>query len=273
MDFIRTVLSEMSVSHFIDIVIISYIFYKLYMLLKNTRAEQLVKGIGILLFVLKVSEFLKLNMLHYILQNTLNLGIIALLIIFQPELRRALEYIGRNKLLSKNTREEMEYERNKVASELVDAVARMSRAREGALIVMEREVGLNEYIATGTTVDSAISSDLIVNIFTPKAPLHDGATIIRDERIMAAACVLPLSQDMSVSRELGTRHRAAIGISEVSDAFVIVVSEETGSISIAESGSLQRFVSADKLGERLGEFYSSENVPFFSRNVMKWWFK
>lgn len=148
MDFIRTVLSEMSVSHFIDIVIISYIFYKLYMLLKNTRAEQLVKGIGILLFVLKVSEFLKLNMLHYILQNTLNLGIIALLIIFQPELRRALEYIGRNKLLSKNTREEMEYERNKVASELVDAVARMSRAREGALIVMEREVGLNEYIAT-----------------------------------------------------------------------------------------------------------------------------
>ncbi|MBN2793834.1 MAG: diadenylate cyclase CdaA [Clostridia bacterium] len=243
---------------FLDIVIVAVIFYKLLMLIKETRAEQLIKGLIVLLVVLNISKWLKMHMVNYILENTMTVGVIALLVVFQPELRRALEYIGRTKWLSISISEVIKQELIQNIDEIVTAVATLSRSKTGALIVMERETGLNEIVDTGTLIEGRVSALLIANIFEHNAPLHDGAVLIKKEKIMAAGCFLPLSTKSDLSRDLGTRHRAALGMIENSDAIVIVVSEETGAISVAMDGVLKRFLGSNDLRQILTESFIIE---------------
>lgn len=254
-----------------DIIIVAYVFYKFLMLVRETRAEQLIKGIIVLLIASKISEWSKLYMVHYILKNTLTLGVVALLIVFQPELRRALEYIGRSKLFSKGIGESIDKEAEGVINELSTAIADMSRNKIGALIVIERETGINEIVETGLTIDAKIVSDLILNIFTPKTPLHDGALVIRKNRIVSAGCLLPLTSDYSLNKELGTRHRAALGMMEKSDAIIIVVSEETGIISIAIDGKLKRYLDIDTMKKILKDALVVDYNTGI--NIRKWWVK
>lgn len=198
----------------------------------------------------------------------MTVGLIAILIVFQPELRRGLEYIGRSRFFTKSFMEIKSESLSEVFNEIVDAVASLSRQKIGALIVIERETGLNEVVETGTRIDGKVSSDLLINIFIPNTPLHDGAVIIKDDKIKAAGCFLPLTDNMSLSKDLGTRHRAALGISERSDCLAIVVSEETGSISIAERGSLARYLDSKTLKQILIDMYKpKEQQPSF---VLKW---
>lgn len=271
MEAITNIIMNIRVMDVVDILIVAFVFHKLLMLIRETRAEQLVKGLITLLVILKFSEWAKLYVVHFILKNTMTIGVVALLIVFQPELRRALEYIGRNKFLSKSIADMMEEEAQATAEEIVNAVTALSKERIGALIVMERETGLNEVIETGVRIDGQISAALLDNIFIPNTPLHDGAVIIRKERIMAAGCFLPLTDNQSLNKELGTRHRAAIGIAEQSDAIAIVVSEETGAISIAMAGKLQRFLDANTLRSILKKAYKREERPLFM--IRKWGIK
>lgn len=238
---------------FLDIVIVAVIFYKLLMLIRETRAEQLIKGLIVLLIVLNLSKWMELHMVNYILEKAMTIGLIALLIVFQPELRRALEHIGRTKWMSISLSEAIREEMINNFNEIILAVATLSRTKTGALIVMEKTTGLNEIIDTGTLIDAKISSLLITNIFEHNAPLHDGAILIKKEKLMAAGCFLPLSTKNDLSPDLGTRHRAALGIVENSDALVIVVSEETGAISIALNGNLTRFLDTNRVKEILLE--------------------
>ncbi len=251
----------------LDIIIVAVIFYKLLMLIRETRAEQLIKGLIVLLVVLNVSKYMKLHMVHYILENTMTVGVIALLVVFQPELRRALEYIGRTKWLSVSISEVIRQENEKSINEIISAVSSLSRAKTGALIVMERETGLNEIVDTGTLIEGRISSLLLGNIFEHNAPLHDGAVLIKKAKIMAAGCFLPLSTKSDISRDLGTRHRAALGMAENSDALVIVVSEETGAISVATNSQLKRFLDVNSLEEILLEcfVYEEKKSSFVDR--------
>ncbi len=247
MENIMKLFMNFRIIDFIDIIIVAVIFYKLLMLIRETRAEQLIKGLIVLLAVFNISKFLQLHMIQYILQNTFTVGIFAILVVFQPELRRALEYIGRTRWLSISISEIIKEELKHNLDEIVTAVSTLSRTKTGALIVMERETGLNEIVDTGTLIEGRISSLLITNIFEHNAPLHDGAVLIKKEKIMAAGCFLPLSIKTDLSRDLGTRHRAALGMIENSDALVIVVSEETGAISVALDGELNRFLDTKDL--------------------------
>lgn len=189
----------------------------------------------------------------------MTVGTLALLIVFQPELRRALEYIGRSRFFTKSLIELRGESHEKVVEEIVEAAASLSRQKIGALIVLERQTGLNEVVETGTKLDALVSSDVLINIFIPNTPLHDGAVIIKDDRIKAAACFLPLTDNMNISKELGTRHRAALGISERSDSLSIVVSEETGAISLAENGTISRYLDTKTLRQILLDMYKSKN--------------
>lgn len=245
-----SLLRHITIINIIDILIVSYIFYKLIMLIKETRAETLIKGLVLILVIMKVSEFAGLITLYWIIDKTITVGFIALVIIFQPELRRALEHLGRSRFFAKPFIMDDE-EMDNVMSEIVEACVNLSNEKTGALIVIEQETGLNDYIETGTMLDASISSQLLQNIFVVNTPLHDGAVIIRNDRIAAAACFLPLTENYNLSKQLGTRHRAAIGISENSDAIVIVVSEETGNISLAINGKLTRNYNAERLKDIL----------------------
>lgn len=243
-------LTHISLVNIIDILIVSYIFYKIFMLVRETRAETLLKGLALILVIMKVSEIAGLITLYWLIKTTLQAGLIALVIIFQPELRRALEHLGRSRFFAKPfvvTDEQMDY----FVSQIVEASVHLSASKTGALMVIEQETGLNDYIETGIKLDAILSSQLLENIFVVNTPLHDGAAIIRNNRIAAAACFLPLTEDRSVSKELGTRHRAAIGVSENSDAIVIVVSEETGNISLSINGKLTRGYNGDRLKDIL----------------------
>ena len=235
----------------IDIAIVAFIIYQAFRLVRETRAEQLIKGILILIIMLQLSSWLGFNTMQYILENTMQLGFFALLIIFQPELRRGLERMGRGtagRLLSFNNREEVV---ESTVDEVARAVDNLARNKVGALICMERLTKLGDIIKTGTELNSRISAELLINIFVPNTPLHDGAVVIGSNKILAAACFLPLTHNNDLSKELGTRHRAAIGLSENSDAVVIVVSEETGKISIALDGGLTRNLTVDSLKKAL----------------------
>lgn len=260
MNYILTVINIIRITDIIDILIVAYIFYKIYGLISYTRAIQLLKGIGALLVFWQLSEFVGLRMVHFMLKNILSFGALALVIIFHPELRRALEYLGRNKLITRSFFIKEEGKQAASISEILTAAENLSNSKTGALMVLEGETGLNDIIDTGTVIDSAIRSNLLENIFFPKSPLHDGATIIRDDRIIAAGCLLPLSNDRSVSRDLGTRHRAALGMSSNSDALIIVVSEETGVISIAQNNELERYISLTRLKNMLEEFYKEDET-------------
>ncbi len=251
---IQTGFSQFRIQDMIDILIIAYAIFSLIRLTTNTRSSQVVKGVGILLVIFFVSTVFNLITVRYLLQSFLVSGIVVAAVLFQPELRRALERIGRFKL-NINQKDTPSYE---IVKQICMAVENMSRKKIGALIVLERNTKLGDYVQTGTIIDSEISDALIENIFEPKTPLHDGAMIIRDERIYAAACVLPLFDDPNIARELGTRHRASLGISTVSDSVTLVVSEETGIISYAYDGRLVRNVDHDMLEELLNAHFNPQ---------------
>lgn len=233
----------------IDILLVTYLIYKLIMVIRGTKAVQLAKGILVIVAVWFLSSFFGLKTLEWIMHNAINYGLLAIIIIFQPELRRALEQLGRGRFFSRGGLIEERSEQSIEA--ITKATAYMAKRRIGALISIERETGLNEYIETGIPMKAHLTSQLLINIFIPNTPLHDGAVIIKENEITAAACYLPLSESPFISKELGTRHRAALGISEVTDSLTVIVSEETGGVSLTRNGELYRDVTEDRLRELL----------------------
>ena len=243
----------------LDILIVAYIIYRVMKLLKDTSAERLIKGIIILVGIMLLASMLHLTMISWLLQQALNVGLFAIVVVFQPELRRLLEQIGKGNFSRLIVPADAPDEVESMITATVSACADMSRTKPGALIVFERRERLGEIISTGTMVDAAPSAELIKNIFFKNSPLHDGAMIVRAGRVCAAGCVLPLSGNQSLSRDLGTRHRAAVGMSESADSVLVVVSEETGSISVAIGGMLKRHLSPDMLRKLLeNELLDSE---------------
>ena len=247
---LQGLVSTIGILDIIDIVVVAYFLYRLYLMLKNTRAATLVKGLLVLVAFMIVCRTLNLHVISWLLEKSMNVIMVALPVVFQPELRRALEQIGRGKLFRKGS-ELDEQELEAMLEDVAAATKVMSKAKVGALMVFERATGLVERIETGVPIDGLVSSGLIQNIFVKDTPLHDGAVVIRGNRIVAACCLLPLTENRNLSQELGTRHRAAIGISEQSDAMVLVVSEETGAISIARNGELVRYLTVDDVKEIL----------------------
>lgn len=253
---------RISINDVVDILIVAYLFYKILRFIKDTRAEQLFKGVIILLVATQVSGMLKLHTLYWILVKILEAGFILPFIIFQPELRAGLEHLGRNTNLFRfGTQAKSAYELNveKVISEMLGAVYDMAGRKIGALLVLEGKTKLNEIVETGTEIDAKITKQILCNIFIPNTPLHDGAVIIRAGKIKSAACFLPLTQRKDLSKDLGTRHRAGIGISEISDSLILIVSEETGHVSIARAGKIYRDVSKERLANILKNFYKNNS--------------
>lgn len=235
----------------IDIAVVAVVLYQLLMLIKGTRAVQLLKGILVLLIISNIAEFFRLNTISWLLDQVWQMLFIALPVVFQPELRRALEQLGRGRFFVRHPQSLGPEALSQVTEELVRCTQVLSKNRIGALIAIERETGVQEFIETGIKIDGVVSSEFLVNIFIPNTPLHDGAVIIRGDRVAAAGCFLPLSENTNIQKELGTRHRAAIGLTEVSDALIIVVSEETGAISVALDGVLTRFLDEKALRDLL----------------------
>ena len=250
-----TSIPKIGLNDIVDILIVSVMIYLIVKWIKTTRAWVLLKGIIILLCIAFAAYLLQLHTVSWILSNTMSVGITAILIVFQPELRSALEQLGRKNwvtdIFSTDSRqEELEYTA-RTLQEISRAAIEMGKVKTGALIVLQREVALGEYERTGIPIDAKVSSQLLINIFEKNTPLHDGAVIVRGDRVVAATCYLPLTDSLSISKDLGTRHRAAVGISEVSDSLTIVVSEETGRVSIALGGELYRNVDAEFLKNKL----------------------
>lgn len=245
MTWIGNMLRTLEFADFIDVGIIAFLIYRLIAFVRKTNSANVIKGIGILVAVLWISEFMHLNVISYLLGNTFELGILALVVLFQPELRRFLEQMGSSNFKGFINKTENRQAIETAIAQTVIACQDMSRSKTGALLVFERDINLDSYIKTGSIINAQPSAELLKNIFYPKTPLHDGAVIIRDGKISGAACMLPLSNNNNLSRELGMRHRAGIGISERSDAVVVVVSEETGSISVAVEGTLKRHLNIE----------------------------
>ena len=240
----------------IEIIIIAFLFYYMLVWIKDTRAWTLLKGILVILLFVMAAAFLQMNTILWIAKNVFSVALIALAIIFQPEMRKALEDIGRKNLIFRlfdfeSTKMGGGKFSDKTIAELVHASFEMGKVKTGALIVIEDDIMLSEYERTGIAIDGILTSQLLINIFEKNTPLHDGAVIVRRDRVVAATCYLPLSDSLNLSKDLGTRHRAAVGISEVSDSMTIVVSEETGKVSIAIGGELYRNVDADFLKNKL----------------------
>ena len=248
---------RLGVIDIIDILIVAVIIYELLLLTRHTRGSALLKGLFLLFVIVILSNILGLTSLNWILMSVLQNGALVLVILFQPELRKALERMGRSRLITKGNHRNEDEDTEIIIDEILQTVVDLSRRRVGALIVFERKTGLQDVIETGTQLNAEISAPLLENIFEPNTPLHDGAVVIRNEQIMAAACILPLAEASGVSRELGTRHRAAVGITENTDAAVIVVSEETGIVSLATDGSLKRPFTVDELRAFLNGLYRS----------------
>ena len=225
----------------LDIIVVTVILYQLLMLIKGTRAVQLLKGLFVLVIVSILARQLGLATLTWMLDKVWTMLVVALPIVFQPELRRALEQLGRGKFITMHPVTAGAEEFKKLIEELIRCTQVLSQNRIGALIVYEQNTGIQEFVETGIQIDGVVSTEFLVNIFVPKSPLHDGAVIIRNDRVAAAGCFLPLTQDPGVEKELGTRHRAALGLSEVSDALIIIVSEETGVISTTKNGEIHRY--------------------------------
>lgn len=268
--YLRSFFQVLKLTDIIDIFLIALIVYQLLKILKETRAMQLVKGIFLLFLILQISSWAHLTTLNYLLRNAMQVGMFAIVVIFQPELRSLLEKMGRSnvgKLIDVATGKATGDDDDYAVSEIVTAASNMSSTKTGALIVIERETKLGDVIRTGTLLDAEVSSALLENIFFPKTPLHDGAVIIRGDRIHTAGCFLPLTSNTNLSRDLGTRHRAALGISEASDAIVVVVSEETGKISLAINGSLTRNLTEASLKTALGKALARHT----DRDRLKFW--
>jgi len=249
----------------IDIMVVAFLIYKLIIWIKTTRAWTLFKGILLILILAAIAYFLQLNTVIWIFMNTISVGIIAIVIVFQPELRRALEKLGTsysvtNMFSAEDTQKQYTALSLEVVDEIVDATKQMSQKKTGALIVLEEKVKLGEYEETGISVDSKVKSEMLMNIFEKNTPLHDGAVIIKNNRISSATCYLPLSADCKISKKLGTRHRAAVGITEVSDCVVVIISEETGAISLVKNGEMTYDIQRESLRNQL--INELKNVPF-----------
>ena len=256
-------LPQMTIIDIAEMIIIAFAIYQVIMWVKNTRAWMLVKGIIFLLVFSIIAMILQMDVILWIFKNAISVGIIALIIVFQPELRSALEQLGRKNVFSSlfSSDDEDQNLSDKSIGEIVRASITISREKTGALIVIEDAINLKENEKNGIYINADISSQLLINIFEHNTPLHDGAVIIREDRILAATCYLPLSDNLELSKELGTRHRAAVGISEISDSLTIVVSEETGAISIARFGYLTRNITSDRLEQELLEFAGKNDNP------------
>ena len=248
---------------FVEIIIISFLVYSILAWIKNTRAWTLLKGIIVILVFWMIAAIFQMSTILWIMGSAMNVAIIAVVIIFQPELRRALESLGKKNFLSAifsiDTQKNQKRFADRTINEIVRATFEMARVKTGALIVMEQNMMLTDFERTGIMLDSLVSSQLLINIFEHNTPLHDGAIIIRGDRIVSATCYLPLSDNMELSKELGTRHRAAVGVSEVTDALVIVVSEETGGVSAAVGGEIFRNLDAESLKRKLG-FIQNQSI-------------
>ena len=263
----------MRLTNVVEILIISVLIYYILIWIRDTRAWTLLKGVLVIFAFVLFAYVFNMSTILWLFQNLISVIIISLFVLFQPELRRALEQLGRKNILTsvfsigssggEDLQETKTQEKTK--SEIIRACIEMSKARTGALIVIEQDVRLSEYERTGIFLDSLVSSQLLINIFEHNTPLHDGAVFVRDNRIVAATCYLPLSDNMLLSKELGTRHRAGVGISEVSDSVTLIVSEETGMISIAHDGMLFRGLNAEELREQLGKLMKKQEVTKRSR--------
>ncbi len=267
-DFIK----QITIYDVIDIMIVTYVIYKLILLVRGTRAVQLLKGIFVVIITWLLSIWFHLNTLKWMMNQMFTFGVLAIIIIFQPELRRALEQLGRGKLFSRSS-SSMEEEQDFTfrIGEVIKSINFLSKRKIGALIVFERDTGLTDYIESGIHMEAQVTSELLINIFIPNTPLHDGAVIIRKHQIMAAGCYLPLSENPFISKELGTRHRAAIGMSEVSDAMCIVVSEETGQVSLAINGQVVRDIKEESLISKLFEELRPKSKIKERTAFWKWW--
>ncbi len=254
---------RITISDILEIIILSYLIYTLILWIKKTRAWTVFKGIIVIAVFMGFAAIFKLNTILWLFRNMINVGILAVIILFQPELRRALEELGKRNIISdvliRNDSTKSERVNNNTIQELISAATFMSKNKTGALIVIEQNVPLGEYEATGINIDAAVSSQLIENIFEHNTPLHDGAVIIRNNRVVAATCYLPLTGRSDLNKDLGTRHRAAVGISEVSDSMTLVVSEENGQISIAQGGTLYSNLDVESLRGHLTSLQTYKN--------------
>ncbi|HHX63077.1 MAG TPA: TIGR00159 family protein [Epulopiscium sp.] len=285
MNFLGEVFSKISflniphlgINDVIDIIGVAYLIYKVISWIKDTRAWSLFKGVGVVILLALIANIFDLHTIWWILSNSLPVGAIGMVVIFQPELRRALEQIGRGKILSSIAGLESERTGSALKEETVNALIRaifkMAQVRTGALIVIEKDTKLGDVERTGIIIDAVVSSQLLINIFEDKTPLHDGAVIISNNRISAATCFLPLTDSQEVSKALGTRHRAAIGISEISDAIVIVVSEETGTVSVVHNGNMDRGVDTEALKRKLIRINTGKNKIETRLRFWKGWNK
>lgn len=260
METLNTILNtvrNMNISSVIDILIVAYLIYRAYKLIIETRAELLLRGIVLILLLIPISYIFNLTMVYTIISKTITIGVLTLVIIFQPEIRRILEHLGRSAFSDRRVLRDADI-LTKVVNEIVESVDNLSESKTGALIVIEQDTGLGDISETGTKIDAVVSTALLENIFVPNTPLHDGATIIRGDRISSSGCVLPLTTNKDISKSLGTRHRAALGLSEVSDALVLIVSEETGTISLALNGKLVRNYDKERLQKIIVKILTSK---------------
>lgn len=247
LSWIGRYLLTIKITDLLDIAIMVFIFYQILKLVQSTKAASLLKGLFIFFAALMLSYVFRLNGIYFIMSRMMNLGVIVLIILFQPEIRRLLEQVGSRRFMNFFTHTDAESVMDRAIRQTVLACTDMAQSRTGALIVFEREILLDDMVRSGTVLDAAVSSELLKNIFFVKAPMHDGAVIVRHGRVLGAGCMLPLSKNVNLSRDLGMRHRAGIGMSENSDAVVVIVSEETGSISVAYGGMLKRHLKPETL--------------------------
>jgi len=253
--YIASIISGIGITDVIDVLIVAFVVYKILGFIRETRAEQLVKGLLILVVAAFLSDQLNLHTLNWLLRGTMTLGVIALVIVFQPELRRALEFVGRSKLVKAPFMRIDKEKAKALTANFIQAIDYFSTNKTGALIILERETVLADIAETGIHINADVSAELLRNIFYEGAPLHDGAVIVRGEKVFAAGCVLPLTRDNTLCKDIGTRHRAGIGITENSDAIALIVSEESGIISIAEDGKLTRFLDIKAVEKTLLNIY------------------
>lgn len=275
LDILRHLYRQLDVVALFDIALVAVAIYYLLALAKGTRAMQLLKGLAILLVVMQTAQWLGMDTLQWIIRQAIFASAVVVVILFQPELRAALDQLGRGQLgaLGFNWRDSASAETARGVSEITKAIEQLAGNRIGALLVIERETGLDDISATGTKLDSRLSADLLMTIFYPGSPLHDGAVLLRDTTVVAAGCILPLSQTQELPRTVGTRHRAALGLSETTDAIIVVVSEETGNISLAHGGTMNSFLQprllADELLSLLGSAEGAVRLRPFARSVGK----
>ena len=271
--YLNVAVSDIGITDIVEMAIIAFLIYEIMLWVKNTRAWMLLRGFLVLIVFVIMAALFEMDTILWIADKVFNIGILALVIIFQPELRKALEQLGQNNMFShliqSNSNKKRDNLGENVIDEIVKAAFEMGKARTGALIVMERDIPLNEYIATGINIDGVVTSQLLLNIFEHNTPLHDGAVIVRGNRVVSATCYLPLSESMRISKALGTRHRAGLGISEITDSVTVIVSEETGYVSVAQEGRLIRHMNAEGLKTLLMTCFTEPEEEAPRRKLLK----